>query len=114
MRTTSQLHKPTKELSMYISVIGTDKPGMADVRSANFDKFAEFLRNHPDFPDVKIHHGGPLLAEDAQTQIGTHIVAEAPSLEIVRDFMNASPFGRVNLYGELNVRPWHWLTGRPE
>ena len=98
---------------MYISVVGTDKPGMAEVRSANFDEFAEFLRDHPNFPDVKVHHGGPLLAEDAETQIGTNLVLEAPSLEVVRNFIAASPFGQVSLYAEVHVRPWHWLTGRP-
>ncbi|MCY4129224.1 MAG: YciI family protein [Gammaproteobacteria bacterium] len=99
---------------MYISVIGTDKPGMAEVRSANFDAFAEFLRDHPEFPDVKLHHGGPLLAADGETPIGTQLVVEAPSIEAAENFIKASPFGRLDLYAEVHVRPWRWLTGRPD
>ena len=99
---------------MYISVIGTDKPGMGEVRRANFDAFTVFLHDHPEFPDVKLLHGGPLLAEDAETPIGTQLVLEAPSLEVARNFMKASPFGQEDLYAELNVRPWGWLTGRPD
>ena len=99
---------------MYISVVGTDKAGMAEIRSANFDAFTEFLHNHPDFPEVKLHHGGPLLAADGETPIGTQLVLEAPSIEAAENFINASPFGKEDLYEHLHIRQWRWLTGRPD
>ncbi|MCZ0943141.1 MAG: YciI family protein [Gammaproteobacteria bacterium] len=99
---------------MYIVVFGTDKPRMAGVRLDNFQGFADYLAHHPDHPDVVVHNGGPTLSEDGQTMIGTQLVIEAPSLEAGRAFVADSPFGRAGLWGELHIRPWNWMTGRPD
>ncbi len=99
---------------MYIVVVGTYKPGMADERREHFDAFRDYLHNHPDHPDVVLHHAGPTLSEDGTAKIGNLLVLDAPSVEAARAFVADSPFGRVALFGELLVRPWHWITGRPE
>ena len=98
---------------MYVAVFATDKPGMADVRSEHFDAFVEYLRDHPDHPDVILLHGGPTLSEDASAMNGTLLLLEAPSLDAVRAMVADSPFGQVELYGDMQVRPWDWRTGRP-
>ena len=59
-------------------------------------------------------NGGPTLSEDASTMNGTLLLLEAPSLEAVRAFLADSPFGRLGLYGDVQVRPWDWRTGSPE
>ena len=61
-----------------------------------------------------MHHGGQILADDAETHIGSHIVIEAPSLEAARVFIEDSPYGRADLFAEVHVRPWNWITGRPD
>ncbi len=98
---------------MYIAVFGTDKPGMADVRSERFDAFRTYLHDHPDHPDVVLHHAGPTLSEDGAARIGSLLVVDAPSLDAARAFVADSPFGQAGLFGDLQVRPFHWLTGRP-
>ncbi|MDE0693272.1 MAG: YciI family protein [Gammaproteobacteria bacterium] len=99
---------------MYVAVFATDKPGTADARREHFNAFVEYLREHPNHPDVAVHHGGPTLSEDASTMIGTLLVLEAPSLDAVRAFVADSPLGRAGVYGDVQVRPWEWRTGKPE
>ncbi len=98
---------------MYIVVFGTDKPGMADVRNEHLQAFRDYLEHHPDHPAVALHHSGPMLSDEGERMIGTHVVIEAPSLEAARAFVADSPFGRADLWAELHVRPWNWLAGKP-
>ena len=99
---------------MYIVIFGTDKPGMTAVRNEHFDANREYLHDHPNHPDVVLHHAGPTRSEDGAARIGSLIVVDAPSVEAARAFVTDSPFGRVGLYGELHIRPFDWVTGRPE
>ncbi len=99
---------------MYVAVFATDKSGTADVRREHFEAFVDYLGEHPDHPDVAVLHGGPTLSEDASAMIGTLLVVEAPSLDAVRSFVADSPLGRAGVYGDVQVRPWDWRTGRPE
>lgn len=99
---------------MYIVIFGTDKPGMADARREHFDAFHEYLHDNPDHPDVILHHAGPTLSEDGAARIGSLLVVDAPSVEAARAFVADSPFGQADLFGELHVRPFHWITGKPE
>ena len=99
---------------MYIVVFATDKPGMTGVRDAHFDANRDYLHDHPDHPDVVLHHAGPVRSEDGAARTGSLIVLDAPSVDAARAFVADSPFGRAELYGELHVRPFDWVTGRPE
>ena len=99
---------------MYFAIFATDKPGTADVRSKHAQAFHEYLHDHPDHPEVVLHHGGRILADDAETPIGLQLAIEAPSLEAARAFVADSPYGRADLFAELHVRPWNWITGRPD
>ena len=120
---------------MYIVVFGTDKPGMVDVRSSRFDDYRAYLLDHPDHPDVVVHHSGatlsvdgtanstistevgaysgPIPSEDGTVRNGSLIVVDAPSVEAARAFVADSPFGRAELFAELHIRPLVWLIGRP-
>ena len=98
---------------MYIVIFGIDKPGMADVRNERLQAFRDYLAHHPDHPAVALHHSGPLLSDEGETMVGTHVVIEAPSLEAARAFVADSPFGQADLWAELHVRPWNWLAGKP-
>ncbi|MCY3811300.1 MAG: YciI family protein [Gammaproteobacteria bacterium] len=121
---------------MYIVVFGTDKPGMVAVRSSRFDDYRAYLLDHPDHPDVVVHHSGSTLSagdpasttistaidaysgatpsEDGTVKNGSLIVLDAPSVEAARAFVADSPFGRVELFGELHIRPLVWVVGRPD
>ena len=98
---------------MYFVVIGKDKPGVAQTRSDLQDSFIAYLRDHPDHPEVTLHEGGPMLAEDGESIVGLLLVVEAPSREAAQAFAMDSPFGRADIFADLEVRQWDWRTGRP-
>ena len=98
---------------MYFVVIGTDKPGMAQTRADLQQSFIAYLRDHPDHPEVTVHNGGPMLAEDGESIVGLLLAVEAPSLEAAQAFAMDSPFARAELLADLRVRQWDWRTGRP-
>ena len=98
---------------MYFTVFVTDKPGVTQTRSDLRDGFRAFLRNHPDHPDVVVHHGGATRAADGDAIVGLLLVVEAPSLDAVQAFVSGSPFGKADIFGEVQVRVWEWETGRP-
>ncbi|MDE0060385.1 MAG: YciI family protein [Defluviicoccus sp.] len=98
---------------MYYSVFATDKPGAAGVRNENTESFRAYLDNHPDHPNVVRHIGGRILGDDGETVMGLMIVIEAPSLEEARAFVADSPYGQANMFEDLRVQPWDWITGSP-
>ena len=98
---------------MYFVVIGTDKPDVAQARSDLQSALIAYLRDHPDHPDVTVHNGGPMLAEDGESIVGMLWVVEATSREAAQAFATDSPFARAELLADLEVRQWDWRTGRP-
>ena len=98
---------------MYFAVIGTDKPGVEKARSELQDSFIAYLRDHPDHPDVTIHNGGPMLAENGESIVGTLLTIEAPSREAAQAFVMDSPYAKAELLADVQVRQWDWRTGRP-
>ncbi len=98
---------------MYFAVFATDKPGAAQQRSDLQPGFIAYLRDHPGHPDVTVHNGGPLLAEDGASMVGTLLTVEAPSREAVQAFMAGSPYGEAELFANVQIRQWDWATGRP-
>ena len=98
---------------MYFVVIGTDKPGVAQTRSDLQQSLIAYLRDHPDHPDVTVHNGGPMLAEDGESIVGMLWVVEAPSREAAQAFATDSPYAKAELLADLQVRQWDWRTGRP-
>ena len=98
---------------MYFVVIGTDKPGIGEKRSDLQDSFIAYLRDHPGHPEVTVHEGGPMLAEDGESIVGLLLVVEAPSHGAAQAFAAESPFGRAEIFADLTVRQWDWRTGRP-
>ena len=98
---------------MYFAIFVTDKPGVGERRNELRDEFIAYLRHHPDHPDVVYHHGGPTLADDGATIVGLLNVIEAPSLEAARAFVAESPYAKAELFADVHVRPWDWMTGRP-
>ena len=93
---------------MYFAVWSTNRPGFEQARLNLLHRFAAYLRNQADHPDVTLHHAGPTLADDGGFVVGTLLVVEAPSLQAVREFVAASPFGKADLLAETSVRPLQW------
>ena len=78
------------------------------------DAFAAYVRDRDRHPDVNLLHGGTTRDDDGKAVNGMLMVVEAPSLDAVRAFVAESPFGQTGLLEDLAVRPWDWMTGRPD
>ena len=75
---------------MYFVVFATHREGMGQERLRLRDGFAAYLHDHPDHPDVIVHHGGPTLGDDGETVNGLLLAVEAPSLEAAGAFVALS------------------------
>ena len=98
---------------MYFAIFATHKLEAIGRRNELFDEFRAYLRDHPDHPEVVVHHAGPTFADDGATVIGLLNVIEAPSLEAAQAFVANSPYAKAEIFADLHVRPWDWMTGRP-
>lgn len=99
---------------MHFVVFGTHRDETGQAREALAGAFADYVGDQGHHPDVTVHHGGPTLSEDGETVNGLLLVIEAPSPTAARAFLDRSPYGQADLLAECQVRPWRWLTGRPD
>ena len=91
---------------MYFVAFVTHKPGQVEAGSEIQDAYIDYLRNHPEHPGVVVHNGGPTLSDDSETIVGLLLIAEAPSLEAARTFLADSPYGKADVFADVQVRPW--------
>lgn len=98
---------------MYFAAFVTHKPGVVQAGSELQNAYADYLRNHPDYPGVVVHSAGPTLDDDSESIVGLLLVVEASSLAVARSFLADSPYGKANVFSESEVRPLDWRTGRP-
>ena len=98
---------------MYCVAFVTHKPGRVQAGSELQNAYMAYLRDHPEHPDVVVHHAGPTLSEDSAAIVGLVLITETPSLEATQAFLADSPYGRGDVFADVQVRPWEWRTGRP-
>ena len=98
---------------MYVVAFVTHKPGRVEAGSEMQNAFIDYLRDHPDHPDVVVHNAGPTLSDDSESIVGLLVIVGAPSLEAARAFLADSPYGKADVFADVQVRPWEWRTGRP-
>ena len=99
---------------MHFVVFATHKEEMGQERLRLADAFAAYLHDPTHHPDVTVHHGGQTLSESDETVTGLVLVLEAPSIESAQAFIGDSPYAEAGTFAESQVRPWNWLTGRPD
>ncbi|WP_321932068.1 YciI family protein [Paraburkholderia guartelaensis] len=97
---------------MYFAIVSMDRPGATEVRADTRPAHREYLKSPPH--GVTYRLGGPLLAPDGATAIGTLLVIDAPDLETAQKFSANDPYNKANLFAEVSVRPWDWGTGNPD
>lgn len=97
---------------MHVVAFVTHKPGQVQEGSELQAAYTDYLRDHPEHPDIAVVHGGPTLSDGADAIAGLLLVVEAPSLEAARAFLADSPYGKADVFAETHVRPWDWRTGR--
>ena len=84
---------------------GLDKPGALELRKATRQTHLDWLASLS--PRVKI--GGPMLAEDGATPLGSMLVIEAESLEAAKAEYARDPYNAAGLWQSTSVRPFNWL-----
>ncbi|KFJ91857.1 hypothetical protein JF55_10450 [Pseudomonas sp. 1-7] len=97
---------------MYFAIVAIDRPGTADLRFSTRPAHREYLQAA--HSGVIYRLGGPLLAPDGATMIGTLIVIEAHDLAAAERFSAGDPYRKADLFAEVSVRPWDWGTGNPD
>ena len=98
---------------MYFVVNATQKPGRVKTGSDVQLAFANYLRSHPEHPDVVVHNAGPTHVKDFNTADGFLLIVEASSVENVRAFVDDSPYSKADTLAGSEILMWDWRTGRP-
>jgi uncharacterized protein YciI len=84
---------------------GIDKAGALDIRKATRPAHLAWLESLQ--PRVKI--GGPMLAEDGATPVGSMLVFEIDTLAEAKGLFAQDPYALAGLWAETSVRPFNWL-----
>lgn len=84
---------------------GLDKPGALELRKATRQRHLDWIASLA--PRVKI--GGPMLAEDGATPLGSMLVVEAETLAEAKALFAQDPYKAAGLFAETSVRPFNWL-----
>jgi len=84
---------------------GLDKAGGLDLRKATRPAHLDWIKGLE--PRVKI--GGPLLAQDGETPVGSMLVVEAENLAAATALFAQDPYATAGLWASTSVRPFNWL-----
>jgi uncharacterized protein YciI len=95
---------------MLFVIICHDKPGYGDVRHRTRERHFAFLQSTEGV--VKV--GGPLLAEDGETMIGSMLIIEAADQKAAETWASEDPYRKAGLFESVEIRPWKWVVGAPE
>lgn len=85
-----------------------DKLDAAALRQATAPAHSAYMREHA----ARIVFGGPLLAADGRTRLGTLVVVSAASRAEVDAFLAAEPYHRAGLFARCEVHPYQLIVER--
>ena len=91
---------------MLFALICVDKPGAENLRLANRQDHLAYARE-----SGMVTLGGPFLAEDGETMIGSLIIIEAPDRAAAEAFVDKDPYMRAGLFEHVEIRPWKRAIG---
>jgi uncharacterized protein YciI len=79
-----------------------DKPGALLTRLAHYEAHKAYLSDTSP-AGIRIIMSGPLVADDGATAIGSLLVVEAASAEVVEAFNKADPFHAAGIWDRVTV-----------
>ncbi len=91
-------------------VYALDKPDRETARLTARDAHRARLRDHAH--PIRVMIGGPLL-DDEGGMIGTMLVVEAESMDLVRRFVAQDPYVCADVYASVAIHPFNWGLGNP-
>ena len=80
-----------------------DRPDAADLRAEVVEAHREFVGGHLD----AMYLGGPLVADDGTTAIGSMIVMDFSDRAAAVDFIADEPYNRAGLFESVTIRAFH-------
>ena len=95
---------------MLFAIHMIDRPESADLRDQVTEAHREFVGRHLDTMFV----GGPLLADDGETRIGSLIVMDFPDRQAAIDFIADEPYNRAGLFESVTIRVFRPVAVNPD
>lgn len=86
-------------LAMLFALRCIDKPDGQHVRQSNRPEHLAYLEERAG----QILYGGPLLAEDGETSVGSLLIIEAPDRAAAEAFAAGDPFGKAGLFASVEI-----------
>jgi uncharacterized protein len=87
---------------MFFVLHCTDKPGAADVRTANREAHLAFLKDHAD----RVFAAGPLQTDGGDGMIGSILILDFPDRAAAQAFADADPYAKAGLFESAVIRRW--------
>ncbi len=87
---------------MLFAITCLDKPGHLELRLANRAAHLDYARPNAD----KMLAGGPLLADDGVTMVGSLILIELPDRAAAEAMMADDPYVKAGLFQSVDIRPY--------
>ena len=88
---------------MLFAIHMIDRPNSAELRSSVSDDHKAFVGQHLDAMFV----GGPLLADDGTTAIGSLIVMDFADRDAAQMFIDQEPYNKAGLFESVTIRAFH-------
>jgi uncharacterized protein YciI len=92
---------------MLFMMQGFDDAGAAEIRKATRPAHLEWIATLGD----KVKLGGPMLAEDGVTPVGSVIFLEAASMEEAKAIYAEDPYRHAKLWRRIEIRPFSVSAG---
>lgn len=83
----------------------TDKPDSVKVRLANREAHLAFAHQYED----RILIGGPLLAADGRTPVGSMLVIDLPDRDAVDAWLAADPYAQAGLFASVDIHRYRMV-----
>jgi len=85
---------------MLFAIHMIDHPGSADLRAATHADHLEFVGQHAG----DIYVGGPLLADDGTTAIGSLVIMDFPDRAAAAALIAQEPYNKAGLFESVTIR----------
>jgi len=87
-----------------------DKPDALEARLETRPAHIEYIRSLGD----KVKMGGPLIADDGETMIGSLILIEAGSRSEIEAIAANDPYAKAGVFESVAINGYKWVINAPE
>jgi len=95
---------------MFAAIHCLDNPAYPGLREKFYQQHLDYLACQ-----TKVHliMTGPLFDESSEKRIGSLLIVEADTLEIIRMFSDLDPFAKNGVFGEVRINPFLIANSNP-